>query len=399
MAPVTNDDQPDLRSQPLAALTALIEDCGGQAYRAKQLFTWLHRHRRTDLSEMHNLPASLRERLASATALRPLSVDRVQRSTDGTRKLKLCCSDGEAIESVLIPQGDRLTLCVSSQVGCALGCRFCATATMGMRRNLRVGEIVGQIYAAQDLMQRAENEDLPARISNLVFMGMGEPLANLERLLTAKDIVCHPLGADLSPRRITVSTVGLVPAIKRLGRLAPELGLAISLHATTDERRSRIMPINRRWNLRALMETLRNYPLPRRRRITFEYMLIAGFNDTLDDARRLPQLLRGIPAKVNLLSYNPCRPDQPQLQRPKQQGVAAFAEILRRQGLNATVRVSRGLDIDAACGQLALKSGSALPDTPLAETSEAAGSARAPAAGVSQHAAATAGLGSLARPT
>ena len=342
-------DPIDLRSLTLPQLQQVIGDLGLASYRATQVFSWIHGHGVTSTEPMTNLSKALRNQLADRADLTPLTVDRIQRSSDGTIKLALRCHDGLAVESVLIPQEDRLTQCISSQVGCALGCRFCATATMGIKRNLTPGEIVDQVYRGRE--ELADDQ----RVSNLVFMGMGEPMANLDNVLTAVEILCTDIGANFSPRRITISTVGLVPGIAELGRRARQVGLAISLHATTDEVRDKLLPINRRYNLARLFDALRAYPLPRRRRITFEYVLLAGINDGDADARRLPRLLDGIPSKVNLLPYNPSRPDQPDLLRPDEETVERFAELLRAKGLNTTIRRSRGLDIDAACGQLALQ--------------------------------------------
>jgi 23S rRNA (adenine2503-C2)-methyltransferase len=329
----------------LGELAAVSEQ---PAYRVEQIFRWVHRFAAESPDAMSNLPKALRDRLAQTTELTTLRIDQVQQSADGTRKLRLLCRDGQAIESVLIPRDDKLTLCISSQAGCALGCRFCATATMGLKRNLSAGEIVDQVYRANGQLGVGE------RVSNLVLMGMGEPLANLDNVLRAIDNLCDPSGLDLSPRRITVSTVGLVPRIRELGERNARVGLAVSLHATADDLRDRLMPINRRYPLEVLMKALRDYPLPRRRRITFEYIVLAGLNDTPADVRRLPHLLEGIPAKINLLPYNPTRPDQPTLKRPGDADVESFAERLRAKGLTVTVRHSRGLDISAACGQLAL---------------------------------------------
>lgn len=350
---------PDLRGIPADALTALVGELGEPPYRAEQLFRWLHKSAVTELDAMGNLPKMLRAQLAERTRLTTLTIDTVQTSEDGTRKLRLRCADGAMIESVLIPRAERelaasgeetekLTLCVSSQVGCALGCAFCATATLGLKRNLEPGEIVEQIYRAHSLLSPRE------RISNLVFMGMGEPLANLDRVLTAVELLTHTAGFDFSPRRITLSTVGHVNGIKKLGERMPQLGLAISLHATTDDLRAKLMPVNRRWPLAALFAALRAYPLPRRRRITFEYMLLAGLNDTAADANRLTKLLDRIPSKINILPFNPWRQDQPELKRPSEEDIDIFAERLRDKGLTVTVRQSRGRDIAAACGQLAL---------------------------------------------
>lgn len=353
-------DPIDARSLTAEALRRWVEAQQLPTYRADQLFGWLHQHAATDVDQMSNLPAALRESWRDLLKLVPLSVDVTQASIDGTKKMRLRTEAGDVLESVLIPQ-DRpsrdgqpttYTQCISSQVGCAMGCRFCATATMGMRKNLSAGEIVDQVYRARCQLGPGET------VANLVFMGMGEPLANLDSVLDAIEILCDSKGADFSPRRITVSTVGLLPKIAELGRRNPKVGLAISLHATTDQVRDSLIPLNQRYNIAALMGALRSYPLPKRRRITFEYIVLDGLNDTAADAQRLAKLASQVPSKVNLLAYNPCRGDQADLRRPSDTVVEQFAETLRHHGINATVRRSRGLDIDAACGQLALRAAS-----------------------------------------
>lgn len=379
------------RAETRAALVAL----GEPAFRGDQVYRWVHGRDVDDPAAMTDLSRALRERLVGLdpgfTSSR-LDLDAEQVSTDGTRKLRLRTGDGRFIESVLIPDGDagsdtgndedddeerdsiydggrrdepsqagalprrpRLTQCISSQVGCALDCRFCATATLGFGRNLTAGEIVDQYYRARALLAALPPDDPTRRagaerVTNLVFMGMGEPLHNLTEVLRALSMLTDQMGAALSPRRITVSTAGLVPAIAKLGESPVRVNLAVSLNATTDAVRDEIMPINRKWNLAALLGALRRFPLERRRRIIFEYVLLAGVNDSLDDARRLPGLLRGIPAKVNLIPWNP-HPLAP-YRRPADEVVAAFHRELRAHGLAVYVRRSRGRDIDAACGQL-----------------------------------------------
>lgn len=341
----------DLRSMKLAALETLVAEWQLPKFRAAQLYSWIHQHGATSADAMTNLSKDLRKTISKKSDLRPLEVDRVVVSEDGTKKLRLRCTDGAVIESVLIPNEGKVTQCLSTQVGCALGCNFCATATLGLKRNLSVGEIVDQVYRAQTLLEGDE------RISNLVYMGMGEPMANLECVLDSVEILCSETGADFSPRRITISTSGHVPGIIKMGHRAANVGLAISLHAVTNELRDRLMPINKRWPLEVLLKTLREYPLPRRRRITFEYILFAGLNDSHADAKRLVSLLDRIPAKVNLLGYNPLRTDQPDLKRPDDESMEQFAEWLREKDISTTVRRSRGMDIAAACGQLALQDG------------------------------------------
>jgi 23S rRNA (adenine2503-C2)-methyltransferase len=356
----------DLRSLTLPELEEQVRAWGLPPYRARQLFAWVHGRCVTSTDPMTDISKQLRSELAERVALTPLALDAELAASDGTRKLRLKLADGGLVETVLIPDGDKLTQCLSSQVGCGLGCRFCATATMGLVRNLSVGEIVDQVYRGRSVLGRSAParggaSPLPTarvvaeeqRVSNLVFMGMGEPLNNLDGVLAAVEILCTDVGQNFSPRRITVSTAGVVPKIAELGQRNRHVGLAVSLNATTDEVRERLMPINKRWPLAVLMEALRRYPLPRRRRITFEYVLIAGLNDTPADARRLVRLLDGIRSKVNLIPYNPvARPFAGKLQRPAPEAVDAFAQRLREKDLSTFVRQSRGDDIAAACGQL-----------------------------------------------
>jgi 23S rRNA (adenine2503-C2)-methyltransferase len=288
----------------------------------------------------------------------PLTLADEQVAADGTRKMRFRTEDGRSIESVLIPEEhdlepregndagrDKLTLCVSSQVGCALDCGFCATATLGFGRNLTAGEIVQQVYIAAARAGR--------RPTNLVFMGMGEPMHNFEQVVKAFSLLIHPWGAAMSPRRITVSTAGLVPKIAELGQLTPAPNLAISLNATTDEVRDRIMPINRKWPIATLLEAARAFPLAHGKKVTFEYVLLAGVNDSDADAERLPRLLAGIPCMVNLIPWNPF--NGPKFQRPSAERIRTFQEVLRRRGMQSFIRTPRGDDIDAACGQLAAR--------------------------------------------
>jgi 23S rRNA (adenine2503-C2)-methyltransferase len=269
--------------------------------------------------------------------------EKVLTDKDGTRKLLFRLLDGERIESVLIDEERRLTLCVSSQVGCALGCRFCLTGEQGYRRNLSAGEIVDQICAARRELGPEE------RITNLVFMGMGEPLANLQQVAKALEIITSDHGLNFSTRKVTLSTVGLVPEMLELSRLFP-IKLAVSLHAADNETRSRIMPINRRYPLEELLEACRQLELPRRQRITFEYLLLAGVNDSAADAHKLAKLLKGLRAKINLIPFNEY-PGSP-FKRPAPNRIEDFQKILQEEHYTATVRQSRGAGIMAACGQL-----------------------------------------------
>jgi len=281
-------------------------------------------------------------------ALPALTPTVVAHSSDDTRKLLFQLDARAAIEAVLIPDPPRLTLCISSQAGCGMGCAFCATARLGLLRNLSPTEIVGQVLAAQGQLRPDE------RISNIVFMGMGEPLANYDAVVQAVEILTAEWGLGFSARRVTVSTVGIVPAMARLVQ-DTAVNLAVSLSATTDAQRSRIMPVNRRYPLETLLTMCRSLPIPQRRRITFEYVMLAGVNDTLEDADRLIKLLRGIRSKVNLIPFNPF--PGAGFSSSSDAVIARFQERLLAAQVHATIRHSRGRDIAAACGQLALASG------------------------------------------
>jgi len=341
----------NLRDLSLQELEALFTKRGLPAYRGRQVFRWLATPGITSFEEMTDLPKGLRRELAEEFSITLPEVVREEVSEDGTRKLALKLTDGEIIESVIIPEREHFTLCVSSQVGCALGCAFCLTARMGFKRHLRPGEITAQVLRAKEILNREGlAEEKPLR--NLVFMGMGEPLANYENVLKALKNLLHPRGFDFSGRRVTVSTAGLVPQMERLGR---EIGvkLAISLHAADDETRARLMPINRRYPLKELLDACRRYPLKKGWRLTFEYVLLEGINASPEDALKLAQLLRGLPAKVNLIPFNE-HPELP-FRCPSEERILAFQEILLNEGYVATVRKSRGRDISAACGQLRTK--------------------------------------------
>ena len=334
--------KPDLRSLSLDELEAIVREAGERSFRARQIMGWLWSRGAESFETMHDLPALLREKLKERFSLGSAGVH-VAHSTDGTRKLLIRLCDAEEIESVIIPTDGRTTLCISSQAGCAMGCGFCATARMGLHRNLAAGEILGQVIAARRELNAGEI------LTNYVFMGMGEPLANYPRLHRALTVMTSEWGMGISPRRITVSTVGLAPSMDRLLTDFP-VHLAVSLHATTDEVRDRIAPINRRYPLRVLIEACKALPIARRRRITFEYVMLAGVNDSLDDARRLAKLLAQLRAKVNLIFFNPF-PGAPFVPSSRGQ-VEAFQAILHRGNLTATIRESRGRDVAAACGQL-----------------------------------------------
>ncbi|MBU8897074.1 23S rRNA (adenine(2503)-C(2))-methyltransferase RlmN [Corallococcus sp. M34] len=341
----------DVASLSLDGLTRfLTERLGERAFRAAQLYRWLHQRGATSFDEMTDLSKVLREKLRAQAEIVPLVKDLEQRSVDGTIKYRFKTRDGRFIESVYMPSEDRKTLCVSTQVGCAMACTFCMTGTLGLKRNLTPGEIVAQVHAVNREVRRNESLETLRPLTNLVFMGMGEPLHNFENLKTALSILQSEDGPNFSHRHITVSTVGLVPMIERFGQ-ETDVKLAISLNASTDEQRSQTMPVNRKWNIAALLDACRKFPLRQGRRITFEYVLLKGFNDTDADAYRLMELLRDIPVKVNLIPYN----ENPGLgfQTTGEQRAEEFRAILAEGHVAAYIRRNRGRDIAGACGQLA----------------------------------------------
>jgi 23S rRNA (adenine2503-C2)-methyltransferase len=337
--------RPNLKDYALPALRDLCKARGWPAYRGDQIATWLYKNDVAVLDEMTNLPTELRSTLAADFDLSSLEIVTTQRSVDGTTKLLLGARDGAQIEAVLIPEERRQTLCVSTQVGCPLACDFCATGALGFTRNLTAAEIVDQVLLAR---RQLANDEI---LSNLVFMGMGEPLLNLPAVSEAIRIFTDPKAFGMAARRITVSTAGVLPQIAPLLEVAP-IHLAVSLHATTDEVRDVLVPLNRRFPIEALLRTLREEPrINRRRPVFFEYTLMQGVNDSLEDARRLPALLEGIPSKVNVIPMNP-HPDAP-YRPPDPDVVDRFTATLHHAGVRVTLRRDRGRDIDAACGQLA----------------------------------------------
>ena len=316
----------------------------GQApFRARQIQKWLYKGI-TDFQAMTDIGREIRELLLEKSFISHLALLERQQSVDGSEKFSFRLADGEVIESVLIPETDHYTLCLSSQVGCAQNCRFCLTAQKGLHRNLTPAEIVNQILAVRDLVPNK-----PA-ITNLVFMGMGEPLANFPNLIKAITIILAPWGLNFSSRRVTVSTAGLVPLIPALGK-AVRVNLAVSLNAPNDTLRRRLMPGTQKYSLNQVLEACRAFPLPPHRRITFSYVLLKGINDSPDQARALARLLRGLRAKINLIAFNP-HPDLP-FQRPDPEAVQIFQDILVQAHYTTLIRESRGSDISAACGQLA----------------------------------------------
>jgi 23S rRNA (adenine2503-C2)-methyltransferase len=317
---------------------------GLEAYRSGQIARWIFLPSVRSFDQMTNLSRKWRTRLGEKAYLSELETERIERSTDGSRKFLFRLEDGEHIESVLIPERGHYTLCVSSQAGCAQGCRFCATGSMGLRRNLKASEILNQVRGAQACLAAGE-----APLTNIVFMGMGEPLHNFENTLKALRILLSPQGMQFSHRRVTLSTAGLIPEMKALGEKVP-VNLAVSLNAARDEVRNRLMPVNRRYPLGPLMEACRAYPLPHGKRITFEYILIRGVNDAAREARALAGLLSGIKAKINLIPFNP-HPQSP-FQPPDEETLLAFQGVLIDRRYTAVIRRSKGADISAACGQL-----------------------------------------------
>ena len=363
MLPLVSEDaqKPGLRSLSLEELQLLVDRMGEKPYRARQLFRWLHFRGAGAFEEMSDLPRPFRERLFNDTRLDTLTIDAVQQSSDGTRKYRLRTQDGKLIEAVYMPDldgeaddgvvGIRRTLCVSTQVGCAMGCSFCMTATMGLVRNLTAGEIADQVYRVNaDLRALGISGDRP--LTNLVYMGMGEPLHNYASVMRSLELLLHPEGANFSHRHITVSTSGLVPNIVRFGEES-QVKLAVSLNATTDEQRAQLMPVDKKWNIAALLDAVRKFPSKQGRRVTFEYVLLRGVNDTEADAVRLAALLKGMPVKVNLIPYN----ENPGLGfgDPGEARLQAFRKILIAREVTTMVRKNRGRDIAAACGQLAVQ--------------------------------------------
>jgi 23S rRNA (adenine2503-C2)-methyltransferase len=348
----------DIAELDLEALADFVECLGAERFHAAQIYRWVHRRGVTSFDRMTDLGRPLRARLAEACRIGALHAVRKDVSVDGTTKYLFRLTDGAHIESVFIPDTPSQTFCISSQVGCAMQCAFCLTGKMGLMRQLTAGEIVGQVRAlAADL-------DMLETPFNIVLMGMGEPLHNYDATMKALRMLAAREGLAVPPRRVTLSTVGLVPAIERLAAEPLMPNLAISLHATEKTQRDSLVPLNRKYGLEALLDACRRFPVKKRNRITFEYVLLAGVNDTPDDARRLVRLLAGIRGKVNLLPLN-AAPGIP-FERPSDERVNAFARMLVDRGLTVSVRKSRGRDIRAACGQLIVEGPSKSPGQRMA---------------------------------
>jgi 23S rRNA (adenine2503-C2)-methyltransferase len=340
----------DVANAELLDIEQALVGLGSPRFHARQIFQWVHRRGVVDFSLMSDLSRELRTRLAREFTVTTPDLVRKERSTDGTTKLLLKLSDGKLIESVYIPDTPTHTFCLSTQVGCAMKCAFCLTGKMGIDRNLTAGEIVGQVRVL------ARELGLLDTRFNIVLMGMGEPLHNYDETMKALRILADEHGLAVSPRRITLSTVGVLPALERLATEPLMPNLAISLHSTTEDQRDLLVPINRKYGIEELLAACRRFPLKRRERITFEYVMLEGVNDSPEDARRLVRLLNGIKAKVNLLPLNEAAGIP--FERPTDEAVNRFAKILSERGVTVSVRKSRGRDIRAACGQLITESSS-----------------------------------------
>lgn len=339
-----NTPKENIKDYTLTRLNQWFADQGESAFRARQVFQWLYQKHVGDFEEMSNISKPLREKISANFHIGGLRVATHQESSDGSRKFAFLLEDGKQVETVLMPNNTHYTVCISSQVGCAMGCDFCMTAKMGLERNLTPGEIVQQVV---EVAREAEEDKI---VRNIVFMGMGEPMHNYDNLITALEILQDDLGFGLSSRRITISTSGLVPAIRRFARENVRAMLAISLNGVNDDIRTQLMPVNKRWNIAALLDACRTVPQDNRTRITFEYILIKGVTDDLADARKLVKLLHGLKCKVNLIPYNPY-PGSSYL-APSMEHARLFQEVLLNKKLLATLRISKGQDIQAACGQL-----------------------------------------------
>jgi 23S rRNA (adenine2503-C2)-methyltransferase len=339
-----------IKNYTLPDLEAWVESIGEARFRARQLFRQIYNRRIHGWDECSDLSKMFRAQLEFGAHLNASRIVEKQEASDDTTKYLMALHDGQLIETVLIPDSPRCTLCISSQVGCPFRCKFCLTGTLGFKRNLSTAEIVDQVCQVQ------HDQGTRRRITNIVFMGMGEPLANYGSVLRAIRILVDPNGLAFSHRRITLSTAGIVPQLRRLGEESP-VNLAISLHAPEEALRSELMPINRKYPLSELLLACREYPLPPRKRITFEYILLDGVNDSPKLARELVRVLHGVRAKVNLIPFNPIGSQlHSAFRRPSEERILAFQDILQQAQLTAIIRQSRGADISAACGQLVAKS-------------------------------------------
>ena len=327
----------------------LEEDFGASAYRATQLFEWVYRKGVTDFGQMTNISQKLRDQFAEALYFPSAKIHERHISSDGSRKYLFEVEEGDLVESVMIKQVNRMTLCVSSQVGCAMGCTFCRTGTMGLKRSLSTSEILRQVNGVIE-----DAKEFGDSFQNIVFMGMGEPLHNYDGVTRAVSNLTNSFGYGMSPRKVTVSTVGLVPAIRKLAESDVSVSLAVSLNATTDEIRSQVMPVNRKYPISELLDAVRLFPDSPRKKVTIEYVMLGGVNDSDQDMKRLAKMMRGLPVKINLIPYN----DNAGLgyKTPEREWVFTWQRYLNSQGHQAFIRWSKGADIAAACGQLATAS-------------------------------------------
>jgi 23S rRNA (adenine2503-C2)-methyltransferase len=335
----------DLTEEQLKAWTAEV---GEKPFRAKQLFQWLYLHQAKTLDEMQNIPKSYKNKLENAFTIERAPIINQVSASDGTVKFLQEMQDGSQIESVLMRHGDHNTVCISTQVGCAMGCKFCLTARMGFKRNLTAGEIVDQVLNAQSLLPEGE------KVRNIVYMGMGEPFHNYQNTIRSLTILLNPAGLNFSSRRVTVSTCGILEGIEKFAQEPVKANLAISLNGVTQESRAKLMPISRRYSLEKLIEACRNFPMESRQRITFEYILMRDLTDSIESAKALVKLMHGIKSKINLIPYN----ENPILdfKSPTMEQVKVFQKYLLDHGVIATLRISKGQGISAACGQLATES-------------------------------------------
>jgi len=334
----------NLKNLSLKELGSFIVSLGEKPFRVTQLARWLYGRGARSFREMTDLAKPFREKLEETAWISFLEPAEVKAAPDGTQKFRFLLSDGEAVESVLLPERDHLTLCLSTQAGCALGCKFCLTGVRGLARNLEAAEIIDQVVGVRAKLTAGE------KIRNLVLMGMGEPLNNFPNVVRSLEVMRSPQGLQFSHRRVTVSTAGIIPEMEELSSRRNFVKLAISLNATTDEQRSELMPINRKYPLKDLLAACRKIPLANRERITFEYVLIRGVNDSEQDALRLSRLLKGIPAKINLIPFNE-HPQSP-FKSPGETVVQKFRELLLAHRFTTVIRQSKGREIMAACGQL-----------------------------------------------
>ncbi len=335
-------EQRDLTELTKEELEELVTKLGEPSYRADQLLHWMHKLNVLDYSKMTNLPKSLREKLEEKYPFLPVNILEEKRSFDGTIKLLIQLADNEKIETVIMPYEDRTTVCISSQVGCPLNCSFCQTGKIGFIRNLTATEIIRQLKIARKYVTDKR--------LNVVFMGMGEPMLNIKEVIKASRIMTAQWGMDISKRRLTISTAGIVPGIYELGKSGLGVNLSISLNATTDEVRNKLMPINKKYPIKSIIKACRDFPLKKSRRITFEYVMIKNVNDSEEDALRLVKLLKGIKSKVNLIPYNSIK--SVDFEKSDMDTILKFQEILFSHNISAFIRDSRGVDIEGACGQL-----------------------------------------------